>query len=103
MGIFESRFLLGYSRIEDVMSDPATYTAPDGITSQSVTVIYNELVGALDQFGNAVFSVKTDELTAARGGVLVIDGTTEPWVIVDVRDARDGTAELRCIRPEVTA
>ena len=102
MSIFGDRFRLGYARVEDYTGDPATYTSRDGLTTQSITVIFNELVGALDPYSNAVFSINTDELASPeRGGIITLD--SDVWVIVDVRDAKDNSAEVRCIRPEITA
>lgn len=102
MSIFGDRFRLGYARVEDYTGDPATYTSRDGQTTQAITVVFNELVGALDPFSNAVFAISTDELASPeRGGTITLG--SDVWTIVDVRDAQDNTAEVRCIRPEITA
>ncbi len=66
----------------------------------TIDVIFNEMVGAMDPFANAVFHVRTSQVSPERNGAIVFDGET--WDIVDVRDAKDGTAEVRVMRPELT-
>ena len=91
-------------KLLDVHGDTVSYKAVDG-TVTSVTAIYNELVGALDDFGNAIFTLATDAtlgITAPeRGDEITFAG--EQWTVVDVRDDEAGMAELRCIRGQAVS
>jgi hypothetical protein len=98
MGIFEKRLLLGYSRLEYVMGSEATYTSPSRAVTHSMTIIANELVGALDGLAQTTMHLRTGSVTYERGGQITTeDGVI--WDVIDVRDSNDGTAEVRCATP----
>ena len=99
MSLFESRFPSAFTHIRNHLGDSATYTAVDG-TQTTVTIIFNEQVGALDDKANALFHLLDSEVEPVRNAYLTIDA--ERWVIVDVRSAKDGTSEVRAIRPDIT-
>lgn len=101
MSIFNRGFIRGYGKIEAAMGDEAVYKNPERTSTTTVTVVYNELVGAYDQFQNAVFHLRSDSVTIERNGQLIYQGFT--WDIVDNRDSEDGTAEVRCTRPDLTS
>lgn len=101
MSIFSRGFIRGYGKIEEVMGEPASYVNPARTATTAVTIVYVELVGAYDQFQNAVFHVRTDAVSIQRNGQIVYEGFT--WDIVDIRDSEDGTAEVRVTRPDLTA
>jgi len=100
VAIFDRSFIRGYGKLETVMGVEASYATPSRSTNTTITILYNEMVGALDGFQNALFHVRST-VTIERGGKLTYAGNS--WDVVDVRDSEDGTAEIRCIRPDTTA
>lgn len=86
-------------KLLDVHGDAVSYKAVDG-TVTALTSIYNELVGAMDDYGNAIFTIATDAAIGIaapeRGDEITFAG--EQWTVVDVRDDEAGMAELRVIR-----
>lgn len=100
MSIFDRSFIRGYGKLESSMGTEASYVTPSRSTTTAITILYNEMVGALDGFQNALFHVRST-VTIDRGGLLTYSGNS--WDVVDVRDSEDGTAEVRCIRPETTS
>lgn len=100
MSIFDRSFIRGYGKLESVMGDEASYITPSRLTTSSIRIIYNEMVGAMDGFQNALFHARS-EITIQRGGKITYEGNS--WDVVDSRDSEDGTAEVRCIRPETTS
>ena len=88
----------------DIHGDTISYKTVAGVTS-SLTAIYNELVGALDDFANAIFTISTDASIGVaapeRGDEITFAG--EQWTVVDVRDDEASMAELRCIRGQIVA
>jgi len=87
------------SRLLAIHGDTISYKTVAGVVT-TPEAIYNELVGAMDDFGNAVFTVSTDAsigiAAPERGDEITFQG--DKWVIVDVRDDFAGSAELRTIR-----
>lgn len=102
MGHFERALVRGVvGPLERAVGETAVlYTSKDRQTTLTIPLIFNEQVGALDPFSNGVFHIRTDLVVPERNATLTLDG--EVWSIVDVRDARDGTCEVRCIKPEIT-
>ena len=86
-------------KLLDVHGDTVSYKNVAG-TVTSLTAIYNELVGAMDDFGNAIFTLSTDPTigvaSPSRGDEITFAG--DKWTVVDVRDDNAGMAELRCVR-----
>ena len=91
-------------KLLDVHADTVSYKAVDG-TVTSIKAIYNEFVGALDEFGNCIFTISTDPAQGIadpeRGDEITFAG--EEWTVVDVRDDEAGMSELRCIRPQAVS
>ena len=102
MGRFDDLFDNAYDVLNSVEGEDASFyyaTAPS--TAYSVTPIFNEQVGAIDGYRRAVFTVDADGAPFAttspqRGDFFVLDGETDRWVVVDVRDDKAGAIELRC-------
>lgn len=94
----------GMRGLLDYLGDPATYTKIDG-TTKPVRVLFNEYVGAVDNQGRASFSVSTEPTDPysvpdpVEGDFFIFETVT--WVVVDVRDSEDGTAEIRCDRSKL--
>lgn len=67
-------------------------------TSETVSAIYNEQVGFIDDNGRAVFTLKRDDLAQAlkRVDYFLIDGESVRWNVTDVRDDKSGGLEVRC-------
>ena len=86
-------------RLLDIHGDTISYKTVAGVVT-TPQGIYNELVGALDDFGNAVFTLSTDAsigiAAPERGDEITFAG--DQWTVVDVRDDEAGMAELRTIR-----
>jgi len=74
-----------------------TYTvAATGVTVAR-QVIFNEQVGAVDARRRSVFTFDRDDIPLpVRGDHFVIDGESDRWTVVDVRDDRSGGIETRC-------
>lgn len=95
-----------FSRMLSQLGDTVTYTAVDG-TSTTISAIFNEQVGAIDPLGRAVFHISTLASNGIdlpeEGATIQISGESAIWIVVDVRDSKDDSAELRCDRskPEV--
>lgn len=112
MSIFGDDVFGGAAEVlTDLHGDDITYQAIDlGTLAGSATFksIFNELVGALDEFGNAVFHFRQSDLDPAishrtptvpeRNDRITIG--TDVWTVVDVRTGKDDTWELRAIIPQ---
>lgn len=65
----------------------------------TVTMVFNEFVGAIDEKGRGIFLVDADEYpsypTAPRRGDKVVLNSRS-WYVVDVRQDETHTYELRC-------
>lgn len=81
-----------------VMGSAATFTFAATAASETVSVIFNEFVGAVDARRRAIYTIAATGISAApsRGDYFVLDGETDRWVVVDVRDSKAGDYELRC-------
>ena len=102
MSMFGEMFAAAPMRkLLDVHSDTVSYKQVDGTVS-SIAAIYNEFVGALDEYGNSIFTISTDAsigiASPERGDEITFAG--EEWTVLDVHDDEAGMAELRCIRPQ---
>ena len=87
-------------KLLDVHSDAVSYKKVDG-TVVTVNAIYNEFVAAIDDFGNAIFTIASDPTLGLaepeRGDELTFAG--EQWTVIDIRNDEAGMIELRCMRP----
>lgn len=76
----------------------ATLTyAVDGSTA-TLSVAFNEQVGFVDDKLRAVFVYDADDLSTElqRGDFFVLEGKTQRWYAVDIRDDKAGGIEVRC-------
>ena len=95
--VFENTFDLAMDVLKDVLATDATYTVASTQVTTTKQVIFNEQVGFVDNRRRAVFTFDRDDVSApVRGDYFVIDGETDRWTIVDVRDDRAGGIEVRC-------
>ena len=94
---FEDMFDMAFDVLADVEGITATFTHVASGVSYSVAVIFNEFVGAIDDFGRAIFTAE-DSFSSApvRGDHFVLAGETKRWYLTDVRDDKSGGYELRC-------
>lgn len=94
---FEELFGIAWESLAGVLAETATFTAASTGTETEISVIFNEFVGAVDEFGRAVFTADRDDFASApkRGDYFVLAGETTRWWIVDVRDDKSGGYELR--------
>lgn len=99
MSTFGDMFAVSRTKLIELLSDSATYKTKDGAT-KTIDVIFNEQVGALDDFANAVFTFSSDATVGisdpVRGDQIIIFGGT--WTVVDVRDDKAGTVEVRAMQ-----
>jgi hypothetical protein len=73
----------------------STYTTAAGVSS-TVTVIFNEFVGFIDNKQRAIITVAAADVPApTRGDSFVIAGETQRWDVIDVRNAKAGEFEIR--------
>jgi len=76
----------------------ATLTYAATQTSQTIEVIFEEYVGAVDSVRRATFTVAEadlDTVPTQRVDYFVLSGETDRWTIVDVRDGKSGAVEFR--------
>jgi len=88
-------------RLLDLEGDAVTYKTKDGTTVGGVTVLFNEFVGAVDDQARATFhasGLATNGITDPGEGDSFTLASGEVWYVVDVRDSKDDTLELRCDR-----
>lgn len=96
--IFETLTNRALGALQRSMGTPATFTyAADGSTA-TITVIFNEFVGAIDDRRRGIFTVAAADFTTPpdRGDHFVLEGDTDRWTVLDVRDDQAGGIELRC-------
>lgn len=95
---FEELFDIAWESLAGVLASTATYTVASSGADSEISVIFNEFVGAVDEFGRAIFTADRDDFSDApvRGDYFVLAGETNRWVVVDVRDDKSGGYELRC-------
>lgn len=89
-------------RLESHLGDVVTYVTVDGLTSKSVTVIFNEFVGAIDEKSRALVELTAD---ATRGIAVPRRGdyftlNSKRWYVLDIRTSEVGEHELRCERAQ---
>lgn len=100
MSQFSDKFTEASGKLFDVMGDQVTYKPLRGSDS-TVTIIYNELIGAFDTKQNANFHfIKSEIPNPQRGDYVVLN--SKRWIFDDIRDSEDGTLEVKCSRPERT-
>ncbi len=75
-----------------------------GGSGTAINAIFNELVGALDDFANAVFTMTNtgdnEVLEISRAATITttsLEGEETLWRVVDVRDDLAGGIEVRAI------
>ena len=95
---FETSFGHGMDVLKRHLMDTATLTyAADGTTA-TLRVAFNEQVGFVDDRLRAVFTYDRDDVSTEvkRGDFFVLDGQTQRWYAVDIRDDKAGGIEIRC-------
>lgn len=101
MSFFGDRFQVSMQRLLEFQGDAATYTLVDGSSGGSVNVLFNEFVGAVDNQARATFHISglaSNGITDPGEGDSFTLASGEKWYVVDVRDSKDDTLELRCDR-----
>lgn len=102
MSIFDDVFdhamdsILG--RLSDEPVAAALTFAASGATLD-LRVVFNEQVGFVDDQRRAVFTLDADDLTTGpirRGDFFVLQGETDRWYAIDIRDDKAGAIEIRC-------
>jgi hypothetical protein len=97
--IFETLMGHAFDSLMGAEGEAATlYRAAGTPASQEITVIFNEFVGFVDDRRRAVFTLRGADLTGGavnRSDYFVLDGETDQWSIVDVRDDKAGGIEVR--------
>ena len=86
------------TRLADGEPTAATLTHVVDGTTENFLVMFNEQVGFVDDRRRAVFTFDADDVLVAvdRGDFFVLDGDTERWYAVDIRDDKAGGIEIRC-------
>lgn len=80
------------------LMEDATLTYALDASTASLKVSFIEQVGFVDDRLRAVFTYDANDLTTAlqRGDYFVLDGQTQRWFAVDIRDDESGGIEVRC-------
>ena len=79
-----------------IHGDTATYIVASTQVSSTVTVIFNEFVGAIDSARRAIFTVPVSQgIVPVRGDSFQVTGESDVWYVVDVRFSRAGEYEIR--------
>ena len=80
-----------------LMQDAVLTYVADGATL-TLSVVFNEMVGFVDDQRRAVFTFDADDTTTEiqRGDYFVLDGETDRWNAVDIRIDKAGAVEVRC-------
>jgi len=90
-------------KLLDMEGDSVSYDPVSGSGIVTVNVIFNEFVGAIDDQARATFhisSLSSNGITAPdEGDRFTVD--SDVWTVVDVRDSKDDTFELRCDRSKI--
>ena len=97
--VFERNMSDALDSLNRVMGESTTFTYAAEETTQSITVVFNEFVGFVDNYRRAIFTARTDAFSTrepVRGDHFVLAGETARWKIVDVRNDQSGGVELRC-------
>ena len=89
----------GIDRLIDELGDTVTYKVASSGSTSSISAIFNEFVGALDEFGNAIFTIKSSDVASPKRGDLITLGTNV-WTVLDVRSDNAGGHELRVVIPQ---
>lgn len=91
-------------RLLDQLGDDVTYSPETG-SDVVIKAIFNEFVGFVDDQARAIFTVSTlasnGVASPQEGDRITIVGESVYWTVVDVRDSKDDTAELRCDRSKL--
>lgn len=101
MSDFGDEFQVSMEVFLDTHGDSVTYKTRDGATVGGVTVLFNEFVGAVDDQARATFhasGLASNGITDPGEGDSFTLASGEKWYVVDVRDSKDDTLELRCDR-----
>lgn len=96
--VFESAFGNAMGALGRALGETATLTHVDDQSTETVTVIFNEFVGAIDDRRRAIFTLAGGDVatTIQRGDYFVLSGETTRWTVTDVRDDKSGGLEIRC-------
>ncbi|MCO5167875.1 MAG: hypothetical protein M9894_16145 [Planctomycetes bacterium] len=81
-----------------VMGFAAEYVHADTGEAKQLRVLPDEFVGAIDDNRRALFTVRDTDFPAekpARGDWFVLEGKTERWYVVNLRQSLAGDWELR--------
>ena len=75
----------------------ATLTHVADNSSETITAIFNEYVGYVDNIQRAIWTFDQDDVSTEvlRGDFFVLDGETAEWHVVDVRNDKAGGVEVR--------
>src|SRR5688572_21554406 len=97
MSTFETLSNRAIDALARTLGEPATFTHVAMGVSESITVIFNEFVGAIDDRRRAIFTLQATELATPpdRGDYFVLSGETDRWTVLDVRDSKAGDYEIR--------
>jgi len=101
MSDFGDEFQVSMEVLLDTHGDSVTYKTRAGVTVGGVTVLFNEFVGAVDDQARATFhasGLAANGITDPNEGDSFTLASGEVWYVVDVRDSKDDTLELRCDR-----
>lgn len=95
--IFETLSGRAMDVLSRTLGEAATFTYAATGASHAITVIFNEFVGATDQYRRAIFTFAGSQLPTPpeRGDHFVLSGETARWTITDVRDSKTGDYEIR--------
>lgn len=98
MGIFRELFGRGVQNLIGRLGQAAVLHRADGSATISLNVVFNEQVGFVDDRRRGVFFIDSDDVSDSlnRGDYFILDGETDRFTVVDVRDSKDGAMECRC-------
>ena len=101
MSRFGDRFEeVGITELVNELGDSVTYTVAATGSTSTIDAIFNEFVGALDEFGNAIFTIQSSDVSSPqRGDTITL--ASNVWTVLDVRSDNAGGHELRVVIPQV--
>lgn len=92
---FDRTTVFGANVLASRLGFEAAYTVIETAVTTTITVVFNEQIGAVDSKQRATVNFLRSEITPAEGDYFVLSGETERWYIVDPQDDRVGMFQVR--------
>lgn len=89
----------GLDSLNRVMGIDASFTFAAEQVTETVTIVFNEFVGFIDDKRRSLYTAKLSDFSTrdpARSDYFVLPNETSRWHVMDVRIDKSGGIELRC-------